>query len=142
MKDWVGLVVDVLLVELFMQESILALSFSNKVSRYICSGGSGQVVRIWDLQRKRCIKWLRGHSSTITGAMYNCKDEHLASISVDGDLILHNLTSGARTAELKDPNGQVVFSLHLSADYYPRLCGFESLVSELIGYLLVFKTRY
>ena len=125
LRECVGLVVDILLVELFMQESILALSFGNKVSRYICSGGTGQVVRIWDLQRKRCIKWLRGHSSTITGAMYNCKDEHLASISLNGNLILHNLASGTRTTELKDPNQQVVFSLHLSADYYPGLCGFE-----------------
>ncbi|RVX13691.1 Protein NEDD1 [Vitis vinifera] len=90
-----------------IEESILAISFSNKGSRYICSGGSGQVVRIWDLQRKRCIKWLRGHTDTITGAMYNCKDEHLASISLNGDLILHNLASGARAAELKDPNEQV-----------------------------------
>ncbi|KAE8676347.1 Ras-related protein Rab11C [Hibiscus syriacus] len=90
-----------------IEESILAISFSNKGSRYICSGGSGQVVRIWDLQRKRCIKWLRGHTSTITGVMYNCKDEHLASISQSGDLILHNLASGARAAELKDPNEQV-----------------------------------
>lgn len=91
-----------------MQETILAISFSNKVSRYICTGGSGQVVRIWDLQRKRCIKWLKGHTNTITGAMYNCKDEHLASISLGGDLMLHNLASGARTTELKDPNEQVV----------------------------------
>lgn len=88
----------------------MAISFSNKGSRYICSGGSGQVVRIWDLQRKRCIKWLRGHTSPITGAMYNCKDEHLASISLSGDLILHNLASGARATELKDPHEQVVFS--------------------------------
>ncbi|XP_048446474.1 protein NEDD1 isoform X1 [Pyrus x bretschneideri] len=97
-----------------IEESILALSFGNKVSRYICSGGTGQVVRIWDLQRKRCIKWLRGHSSTITGAMYNCKDEHLASISLNGDLILHNLASGARTTELKDPNQQVLRVLDYS----------------------------
>ncbi|KAB2600494.1 protein NEDD1-like [Pyrus ussuriensis x Pyrus communis] len=114
LRECVGLVVDILLVELFMQESILALSFGNKVSRYICSGGTGQVVRIWDLQRKRCIKWLRGHSSTITGAMYNCKDEHLASISLNGDLILHNLASGARTTELKDPNQQVLRVLDYS----------------------------
>ncbi|KAJ4719943.1 protein NEDD1 [Melia azedarach] len=80
----------------------------------ICSGGSSQVVRIWDLQRKRCIKWLRGHTNTITGAMYNCKDEHLASISVSGDLILHNLASGARAAELKDPNEQVLRVLDYS----------------------------
>ncbi|KAF2296147.1 hypothetical protein GH714_036352 [Hevea brasiliensis] len=91
-----------------IEESIMAIAFSNKGSRYMCSGGSGQVVRIWDLQRKRCIKWLRGHTSTITSALYNCKDEHLASISLSGDLILHNLASGARAAELKDPNEQVV----------------------------------
>jgi hypothetical protein len=42
--------------------------------------------------------------------MYNCKDEHLASISLSGDLILHNLASGARATELKDPHEQVVFS--------------------------------
>ncbi|CAK7325763.1 unnamed protein product [Dovyalis caffra] len=96
------------------EESISAISFSNKGSRYICSGGSGQVVRIWDLQRKRCIKWLRGHTSTITGAMYNCKDEHLASISLSGDLILHNLASGGRATELKDPNEQVLRVLDYS----------------------------
>jgi protein NEDD1 len=110
MRTWVSFFVVVVFFFflLFLQESIMAISFSNKVSRYICSGGSGHVVRIWDLQRKRCIKWLRGHTNTITGAMYNCKDEHLASISVSGDLILHNLASGARAAELKDPNEQVV----------------------------------
>ncbi|XP_050385518.1 protein NEDD1 [Argentina anserina] len=97
-----------------IEETISALSFSNKVSRYICSGGSGQVVRIWDLQRKRCIKWLRGHSSTITGAAYNCKDEHLASISLGGDLIVHNLASGTRTTEFKDPNKQVLRVLDYS----------------------------
>ncbi|KAA8532743.1 hypothetical protein F0562_032776 [Nyssa sinensis] len=97
-----------------IEESIMTISFSNKGSRYICSGGSGQVVRIWDLQRKRCIKWLRGHTDTITGAMYNCKDEHLASISLNGDLILHNLASGARAAELKDPNDQVLRVLDYS----------------------------
>ncbi|KAK6942403.1 WD40 repeat, partial [Dillenia turbinata] len=97
-----------------IEESILAINFSNKGSRYICSGGSGQVVRIWDLQRKRCIKWMKGHNDTITGVMYNCKDEHLASISLSGDLILHNLVSGARAAELKDPNGQVLRVLDYS----------------------------
>ena len=49
-----------------------------------------------------------GHTNTITGTMYNSKDEHLASISQSGDLIIHNLASGGRAAELKDPNNQVV----------------------------------
>ncbi|CAH9097588.1 unnamed protein product [Cuscuta europaea] len=97
-----------------IEESITTINFNNKGSRYLCSGGSGQVVRIWDLQRKRCIKWLKGHSDTITGAMYNCKDEHLASVSLKGDLMLHNLASGARAAELKDPNEQVLRVLDYS----------------------------
>lgn len=97
-----------------IEESLMEISFSNKGSRYMCSGGTGQVVRIWDLQRKRCIKWLRGHTDTISGVMYNCKDEHLASISLKGDLILHNLASGVRAAELKDPNDQVLRMLDYS----------------------------
>ncbi|KAG5533350.1 hypothetical protein RHGRI_027518 [Rhododendron griersonianum] len=97
-----------------IEETIMAISFSNKSSRYLCSGGSGQVVRIWDLQRKRCIKWLRGHTDTITGAMYNCKDEHLASVSLSGDVILHSLASGARAAEFKDPKNQVLRVLDYS----------------------------
>ncbi|KAL1196980.1 Protein NEDD1 [Cardamine amara subsp. amara] len=96
------------------EECLSAISFSKKGSRYICSGGTGQIVKIWDLQRKLCIKKLRGHTSTITGVMYNCKDEHLASVSVGGDLIVHNLASGARGTELKDPNGQVLRMLDYS----------------------------
>ncbi|KAJ6720503.1 PROTEIN NEDD1 [Salix viminalis] len=46
--------------------------------------------------------------------MYNCKDEHLASISLSGDLILHNLASGDRATELKDPHEQVLRVLDYS----------------------------
>ncbi|KZV34978.1 hypothetical protein F511_04952 [Dorcoceras hygrometricum] len=90
-------------------ESISTISFSNKGSRYLCSGGTGQVVRIWDLQNNKCVRRLKGHCDTITGVVYNCKDEHIASVSRNGDLILHNLASSTKAAELRDPNGQVDF---------------------------------
>lgn len=105
----------------------MAISFSNKSSRYLCSGGSGQVVRIWDLQRKRCIKWLKGHTDTITGAMYNCKDEHLASVSLSGDVILHSLASGAKAAEFKDPKNQVVIQVSSSVQSQKASSSFFSL---------------
>lgn len=60
---------------------------------------------------------MRGHTDTIAGALYNCKDEHIASISRKGDLILHNLASGTKAAELKDPNGQVVYAVGCKASY-------------------------
>ncbi|XP_071686665.1 protein NEDD1-like [Rutidosis leptorrhynchoides] len=97
-----------------IEESIFTINFSTKQSRYLCSGGSGQVVRIWDLQRRRCIKWLKGHTDTITDVKYNCRDDNLASISLCGDLLIHNLSSGARPTELKDPNGQVLRVLDYS----------------------------
>ncbi|XP_073144660.1 protein NEDD1 isoform X1 [Henckelia pumila] len=95
-------------------ESISTISFSNKGSRYLCSGGTGQIVRIWDLQNNKCVRRLKGHCDTITGVMYNCKDEHIASVSRNGDLILHNLASSTKAAELRDPNGQVLGSLDYS----------------------------
>ncbi|GAB2286912.1 hypothetical protein Dimus_021300 [Dionaea muscipula] len=73
----------------YCEEDVLCINFSNKGSRYLCSGGSGQVM-IWDLQRKRCIK------------------------SLIGDLIVHNLASGAKATELKDPNKQVLWVLDYS----------------------------
>ncbi|KAK4382821.1 protein NEDD1 [Sesamum angolense] len=66
------------------------------------------------IENKRCVKWLKGHTDTITGVMYNCKDEHIASVSRKGDLILHNLASGTKAAELRDPNGQVLGALDYS----------------------------
>lgn len=83
---------------------------------------------------------MRGHTNTITGAMYNCKDEHLASISLNGDLILHNLASGAKAAELKDPNEQVVYVL--SAGFFSSVYDLESLAFKLIVCLMVLKSRY
>ncbi|XP_024538354.1 protein NEDD1 [Selaginella moellendorffii] len=97
-----------------LDESILAINFSSKSSRYLCSGGTGKVVRIWDMQRKKCIKSLKGHADTITGVMYNCKDEHLASISSRGDLIIYSLASGSRITEVKDPFNQVLRLLEYS----------------------------
>ncbi|CAN7036717.1 unnamed protein product [Brassica oleracea var. botrytis] len=90
------------------EECLSAISFGRKGSKFIASGGTGQIVKIWDLQKKLCVKKLKGHTSTITGVIYNCKDEHLASVSVGGDLIVHNLKTGARASELKDPHEQVV----------------------------------
>ncbi|KAH9324290.1 hypothetical protein KI387_004468, partial [Taxus chinensis] len=97
-----------------IDESILGICFSRKSSRYLCSGGTGKVVRVWDLQRQRCIKWLKGHTDSITGITYNCKDEYLASISYNGNLLLHNLASATRATELKDPHAQVLRVLDYS----------------------------
>lgn len=93
----------------------MAINFGNKGSRYLCSGGSERVVKIWDLPKKCCIKKLSGHTDAITGVVYNFKDEHLASISLKGDIIIHNVSSGSRASELKDPNRQVIY-------YFGLLC--------------------
>ncbi|KAL8486431.1 hypothetical protein ACS0TY_023208 [Phlomoides rotata] len=82
-------------------EYISTISFSNKGSRYLCSGGTGQVVRIWDLQNKQCVKWLKGHTDTITV---------VKEIFYYTTLLLER----TRAAELRDPNGQVLGALDYS----------------------------
>ena len=57
---------------------------------------------------------MKGLTDTITGVTYNCKDEYLSFISLKGDLILHNLASGARDTKLKDPHEQVLRVLDYS----------------------------
>ncbi|KAG6418575.1 hypothetical protein SASPL_120779 [Salvia splendens] len=78
-------------------QSISGINFCNKGSGYVCSGGSGQVVRVWDLQSKRY--------------------EHVASVSCKGEVIVHNLVSGAKASNLKDPHAQVLEALD-----YSRIC--------------------
>ncbi|GBG83488.1 hypothetical protein CBR_g37200 [Chara braunii] len=96
-----------------MDDAVHALCLS-KGSRYLCTGGKGKVLRVWDTRKKLCIKTLKGHSDLITGAMYNQKEDQLASISVSGDLLLHNLQTGTRATEIKDPQRQALRALEYS----------------------------
>lgn len=63
---------------------------------------------------------LSGHASTVTCVAINAKDEQLASVSEKGTLCLHNLNSGTRVAQLRDPDGQVSRLLVVSFPLLPQ----------------------
>lgn len=89
-----------------LQEKMHALCFSRR-SRMMITAGSGPVIQVWDMKRRVCTQKLSGHTGAVTAVAVNAKDEQLASVNDKGTLCLHNLNSGARVAQLKDPDGQV-----------------------------------
>ncbi|XVE99643.1 hypothetical protein REPUB_Repub03eG0217600 [Reevesia pubescens] len=101
-----------------IEESILAISFSNMGSRYICSGGSDQVLRILDYSRiSRHIlvttgddgsvqlwdttgnslrfSWLKQHSAPTAGISFSPSNDKIIT-SVGLDKKLYTYDSGSR----------------------------------------------
>jgi WD40 repeat protein len=81
------------------------------------TAGSNHGVKVWDMKRRICMQTLSGHASTVTCVAINAKDEQLASVSEKGTLCLHNLNSGTRVAQLRDPDGQVSELLVVSSPF-------------------------
>lgn len=74
--------------------AVNALAFSSG-SRYLCSASSSSVT-IWDLKKHEKTRRLAGHSagSTVLALDFGSGDQHIASASNRGEVIVHNLATG------------------------------------------------
>eukprot|EP00002_Diphylleia_rotans_P040866 TRINITY_DN9814_c0_g1_i1.p1 TRINITY_DN9814_c0_g1~~TRINITY_DN9814_c0_g1_i1.p1 ORF type:complete len:811 (+),score=173.71 TRINITY_DN9814_c0_g1_i1:47-2479(+) len=72
-----------------LQEELKAVGFSS-TSRYMYSGGSLGVIKLWDLKRRSLQKLLKGHSAGITCASMFSNDSGVVSGSLTGEIIVHN----------------------------------------------------
>lgn len=99
------------------RESIRSIHFSNG-SRYLCSGGTEMVVKVWDLKKKDKIRSFRGHSAPVNIVSFNADDRYIASGSDAGDVVLHNTTSSdkqgvaLRPARGAEPVSALAYSPH------------------------------
>ena len=73
-------------------ESVRAIAFSI-TSRYLCSGGTERVAKVYDLKRKSVIRTLKGHTAPITAVSFNADGHYVASGSDAGVLMLHRTKS-------------------------------------------------
>eukprot|EP00041_Stephanoeca_diplocostata_P033561 m.1113229 g.1113229 ORF g.1113229 m.1113229 type:complete len:271 (-) comp24363_c0_seq15:3038-3850(-) len=64
-------------------------------SRYLVTGGSTQLVYIWDLKKQALAKSLQGHTDTIQCAIFNKDSTIVASSSSDGNVHLFSLLSSS-----------------------------------------------
>eukprot|EP00761_Pharyngomonas_kirbyi_P001512 gb/GECH01001516.1/.p1 GENE.gb/GECH01001516.1/~~gb/GECH01001516.1/.p1 ORF type:complete len:613 (+),score=109.86 gb/GECH01001516.1/:1-1839(+) len=89
-------------------DGVCGLSFSSG-SRYLCEGGGSGVVRVWDLKKKEAIKTLRGHKGPVTGGVvFSAHEEHVASGSASGEVLVHQVVSRRIAARLQPPDMSAV----------------------------------
>ncbi|XP_063783814.1 protein NEDD1 isoform X2 [Pseudophryne corroboree] len=62
-------------------------------SHYVVSGGLDNTVNIWDLKSKRLHRSLKDHKDEVTSVLFNGNDSYVASGSMSGEIILHNVTT-------------------------------------------------
>eukprot|EP00276_Gloeochaete_wittrockiana_P023988 CAMPEP_0184366394 /NCGR_PEP_ID=MMETSP1089-20130417/153604_1 /TAXON_ID=38269 ORGANISM="Gloeochaete wittrockiana, Strain SAG46.84" /NCGR_SAMPLE_ID=MMETSP1089 /ASSEMBLY_ACC=CAM_ASM_000445 /LENGTH=274 /DNA_ID=CAMNT_0026707961 /DNA_START=176 /DNA_END=997 /DNA_ORIENTATION=- len=82
------------------REEVHSLCFSSG-SRYLASGGSAKLVRLWDMKTKKLVKDFKGHTDVITSVTFSMEDTHIASASRNGDIILHTTTTANAVTTLR-----------------------------------------
>lgn len=86
----------------------------NITSQYVVSGGLDGVVNIWDLKTKKVHRSLKDHKQEVTCVSYNSNDSYIASGSVSGELILHNVSKNLSSKPFGHGTNQPVRDLRYS----------------------------
>eukprot|EP01017_Pseudomicrothorax_dubius_P024493 TRINITY_DN2602_c0_g1_i2.p1 TRINITY_DN2602_c0_g1~~TRINITY_DN2602_c0_g1_i2.p1 ORF type:complete len:371 (+),score=30.17 TRINITY_DN2602_c0_g1_i2:159-1271(+) len=84
-----------------------AVAFTSN-SQFLASGGNDGIVKLWDLKRRALSNSFKSHLAGITSVAWNGNDTILASSSLSGDIILHNVSSGIPIANFTQKNSQGV----------------------------------
>jgi len=73
---------------------VLSLTWSPG-SRYLAAGGSDNVVRIFDLQKRTQALTLRGHRAAVRGVAWSPSEVYVASSSDAGEIVVHRVQVSA-----------------------------------------------
>ena len=93
--------------------TVECLAFSPD-SRYLASGDSAGLVRIWDAGRMSSVRELRGHRDRVHTVAFSADGSRLVSGGFDSTLRLWNTSNGALVRELKGHQNIVVSAIFSS----------------------------
>ncbi|XP_022240350.1 protein NEDD1-like isoform X2 [Limulus polyphemus] len=85
--------------------------FNNLSSRFLGFGCKSGNIIIWDLKSQKARRSYLGHRDEITCLHFNWNDSYVASGSVTGDILLHNVTTGHTSAPLRNAKAQAIRGL-------------------------------
>jgi WD40 repeat protein/serine/threonine protein kinase len=89
------------------QPGFITALAQSRDGRWVVSGGTDRVVRLWDLKAARCVQAHSGHSEAVL-AVAIAPDAHLAvSGGQDGTVRVWDLVNGKALAQLNDHRGRV-----------------------------------
>lgn len=66
----------------------------NNNGKYIVSGGSDYIVKIWDIEKGACIKEFEGHNGIIDSVKFSPNGKYIASASYDKSIKIWDVSSG------------------------------------------------
>ncbi|XP_076314954.1 protein NEDD1-like [Tachypleus tridentatus] len=96
--------------ELIM-DSATCVAFNNRSSQFFGIGcKSGNVIN-WDIKSHKPKKFYSGHQDEVTCIHFNWNDSCVASGSLGGDILLHNITTGQSIKLPRAPKSQSIRGL-------------------------------
>ncbi|XP_065274161.1 protein NEDD1 [Emys orbicularis] len=87
----------------------------NSSSMHIVSGGLDNTVKIWDLKSRRLHRCLKDHKDEVTCVTFNWNDCYIASGSMSGEIILHNVTTNLSSTPFGHGSSQPIRHLKYSS---------------------------
>lgn len=86
----------------------------NSSSRYLLTGGNSKTLNIWDMKTKSVKKTYKDHKDIVSCVAFNWNDTSIASGSVNGDILLHNVMTGQASDPLRLAKTQAVRDIQFS----------------------------
>ncbi|KAN0061474.1 Protein mak11 [Thecaphora frezii] len=86
--------------------SIRTVATAGVTSKYLATGGTDEVVKIWDLRRRREVGQLTGHEGTISSLTFASKT-YLLTTSADANINLYRTSDWALLRTLKGHIGRI-----------------------------------
>merc|ERR1712025_1488649 len=68
-----------------------SIAVANTMDNVLATGGTDQLVKLWDRRTLRCLSVGTGHSGTITEVRYSPDDKQLVSVGQDGCVLVWNM---------------------------------------------------
>ena len=88
------------------QRGLLQCCDFDQSSRLVCVGGEGGLLDVWDCKRRRIVRTLEDHGSSITACRFDSTSTCVASGNAQGEVLIHKVRSRqllALLAEAQQP---------------------------------------
>ncbi len=100
--------------------------------RYVLTGGDKGQLFLWDLQKKKSVKQLTGHSNNIYGIAFHPNGKYALSASYDLSVKVWDINAGDCVLTIKEFKGEL-YTVSMSTD------GKVLVATETEGMVHVFK---
>ena len=90
-------------------------------SRLVCVGGEGGLLDVWDCKRRRIVRTLEDHGSSITACRFDSTSTCVASGNAQGDVLIHKVRARQLLALLAEAQQPPITTLEYSPVSYTHL---------------------